>query len=172
MFDGEAAAYDAIMSGEVSILQYIALRGLYITMQVSILPNVPHTLSGEGRTSSCHKIRGTKRKVWLQPWSTEDLLPFTYTFLPSASLTLFSPSPTFSLPPPPFLFSLPLSPSFLPSPTPHSNSPGMPEMLSPSAALVGAGLGKMVALVTDGRFSGASHGERHKSSILWCTMVY
>ena len=37
-------------------------------------------------------------------------------------------------------------------------SPGMPEMLSPSAALVGAGLGKTVALVTDGRFSGASHG--------------
>lgn len=37
-------------------------------------------------------------------------------------------------------------------------SPGMPEMLSPSAALVGAGLGKDVALVTDGRFSGASHG--------------
>ena len=37
-------------------------------------------------------------------------------------------------------------------------SPGMPEMLSPGAALVGAGLGKDVALVTDGRFSGASHG--------------
>lgn len=35
----------------------------------------------------------------------------------------------------------------------------MPEMLSPGAALVGAGLGKTVALVTDGRFSGASHGE-------------
>lgn len=34
----------------------------------------------------------------------------------------------------------------------------MPEMLSPGAALVGAGLGKEVALVTDGRFSGASHG--------------
>ena len=31
-------------------------------------------------------------------------------------------------------------------------------MLSPSGALVGAGLGKKVALVTDGRFSGASHG--------------
>lgn len=31
-------------------------------------------------------------------------------------------------------------------------------MLSPSAALVGAGLGKTVPLVTDGRFSGASHG--------------
>jgi dihydroxy-acid dehydratase len=37
-------------------------------------------------------------------------------------------------------------------------SPGMPEMLSPGAALVGAGMGKHVALVTDGRFSGASHG--------------
>eukprot|EP00040_Diaphanoeca_grandis_P026092 m.145535 g.145535 ORF g.145535 m.145535 type:complete len:613 (-) comp30444_c0_seq6:566-2404(-) len=36
--------------------------------------------------------------------------------------------------------------------------PGMREMLSPSGALVGAGLGKHVALVTDGRFSGASHG--------------
>lgn len=35
---------------------------------------------------------------------------------------------------------------------------GMREMLSPSGALVGAGLGKDVALVTDGRFSGASHG--------------
>ena len=37
-------------------------------------------------------------------------------------------------------------------------SPGMPEMLAPSAALIGAGLGKEVALVTDGRYSGASHG--------------
>jgi dihydroxy-acid dehydratase len=36
--------------------------------------------------------------------------------------------------------------------------PGMPEMLSPGAALVGRGLGSTVALVTDGRFSGASHG--------------
>jgi dihydroxy-acid dehydratase len=34
----------------------------------------------------------------------------------------------------------------------------MPEMLSPGAVLVGAGLGTSVALVTDGRFSGASHG--------------
>ncbi len=34
----------------------------------------------------------------------------------------------------------------------------MPEMLSPSSALIGVGLGKTVALVTDGRFSGASHG--------------
>ena len=41
----------------------------------------------------------------------------------------------------------------------------MPEMLSPSAALVGSGLGKSVALVTDGRFSGASHGiTNHKRS--------
>ncbi len=36
--------------------------------------------------------------------------------------------------------------------------PGMPEMLAPSAALVGAGLGGRVALVTDGRYSGGSHG--------------
>ncbi len=36
--------------------------------------------------------------------------------------------------------------------------PGMPEMLSPTSAIVGAGLGKDVALVTDGRFSGGSHG--------------
>ena len=34
----------------------------------------------------------------------------------------------------------------------------MPEMLSPGAALVGRGLGETVALLTDGRFSGASHG--------------
>lgn len=36
--------------------------------------------------------------------------------------------------------------------------PGMPEMLSPSAALVGAGLSDTIALITDGRFSGGSHG--------------
>ena len=36
--------------------------------------------------------------------------------------------------------------------------PGMPEMLSPTAAIIGAGLGGHVALVTDGRFSGGSHG--------------
>ncbi|MCG6157414.1 dihydroxy-acid dehydratase [Rubinisphaera margarita] len=36
--------------------------------------------------------------------------------------------------------------------------PGMPEMLSPTAALMGTGMGKDVALITDGRFSGASHG--------------
>ena len=36
--------------------------------------------------------------------------------------------------------------------------PGMPEMLKPTAAIVGAGLGKDVALITDGRFSGGTHG--------------
>lgn len=36
--------------------------------------------------------------------------------------------------------------------------PGMPEMLKPSSAIMGAGLGHDVALVTDGRFSGGSHG--------------
>jgi dihydroxy-acid dehydratase len=36
--------------------------------------------------------------------------------------------------------------------------PGMPEMLTPTSAIVGAGLGKDVALITDGRFSGGSHG--------------
>jgi dihydroxy-acid dehydratase len=36
--------------------------------------------------------------------------------------------------------------------------PGMPEMLLPTSLLVGAGLGDKVALITDGRFSGASHG--------------
>jgi dihydroxy-acid dehydratase len=36
--------------------------------------------------------------------------------------------------------------------------PGMPEMLTPSSAIMGAGLGKDVALITDGRFSGGSHG--------------
>ena len=34
----------------------------------------------------------------------------------------------------------------------------MPEMLKPTSALMGAGLGKEVALITDGRFSGGSHG--------------
>ena len=37
-------------------------------------------------------------------------------------------------------------------------APGMPEMLRPSSAVMGAGLGRDVALVTDGRFSGGSHG--------------
>jgi dihydroxy-acid dehydratase len=36
--------------------------------------------------------------------------------------------------------------------------PGMREMLSPTSAIVGAGLGESVGLITDGRFSGASHG--------------
>ena len=37
-------------------------------------------------------------------------------------------------------------------------APGMPEMLKPTSAITGAGLGKDVALITDGRFSGGSHG--------------
>jgi dihydroxy-acid dehydratase len=37
-------------------------------------------------------------------------------------------------------------------------APGMPEMLKPTSALMGAGLGKSVALITDGRFSGGTHG--------------
>lgn len=37
-------------------------------------------------------------------------------------------------------------------------APGMPEMLKPTGAVMGAGLGKSVALITDGRFSGGSHG--------------
>jgi dihydroxy-acid dehydratase len=36
--------------------------------------------------------------------------------------------------------------------------PGMPEMLKPTSAIIGAGLGKDVALITDGRFSGGTHG--------------
>lgn len=36
--------------------------------------------------------------------------------------------------------------------------PGMPEMLKPTSAIMGAGLGKHVALITDGRFSGGTHG--------------
>jgi len=36
--------------------------------------------------------------------------------------------------------------------------PGMPEMLTPTSAIMGAGLGSTVALITDGRFSGGSHG--------------
>jgi len=36
--------------------------------------------------------------------------------------------------------------------------PGMPEMLKPTAAIIGAGLGQSVALITDGRFSGGTHG--------------
>ena len=37
-------------------------------------------------------------------------------------------------------------------------APGMPEMLKPTSLIIGAGLGKSVALITDGRFSGGSHG--------------
>ena len=36
--------------------------------------------------------------------------------------------------------------------------PGMQEMLAPTAYIIGAGLGESVALITDGRFSGATHG--------------
>ena len=36
--------------------------------------------------------------------------------------------------------------------------PGMPEMLKPTSMIMGAGLGKSVALITDGRFSGGTHG--------------
>src|SRR5260370_34706460 len=38
------------------------------------------------------------------------------------------------------------------------DGPGMREMLGPSAAIIGAGLGDSVGLITDGRFSGATHG--------------
>jgi len=37
-------------------------------------------------------------------------------------------------------------------------APGMPEMLKPTGAIFGAGLGASVALITDGRFSGGTHG--------------
>ncbi len=37
-------------------------------------------------------------------------------------------------------------------------APGMPEMLKPTSAIIGAGMGKSVALITDGRFSGGTHG--------------
>jgi dihydroxy-acid dehydratase len=36
--------------------------------------------------------------------------------------------------------------------------PGMPEMLKPTSMIIGAGLGSDVALITDGRFSGGTHG--------------
>jgi dihydroxy-acid dehydratase len=36
--------------------------------------------------------------------------------------------------------------------------PGMPEMLKPTSAVIGAGLGNSVAMITDGRFSGGTHG--------------
>src|SRR5690606_26235586 len=40
----------------------------------------------------------------------------------------------------------------------HKGGPGMPEMLSPTSLITGMGLGKSVALITDGRFSGATRG--------------
>jgi dihydroxy-acid dehydratase len=43
-------------------------------------------------------------------------------------------------------------------------APGMPEMLKPTSAITGAGLGKDVALITDGRFSGGSHGFGYKKN--------
>jgi dihydroxy-acid dehydratase len=39
-----------------------------------------------------------------------------------------------------------------------TGGPGMPEMLKPTSAIMGAGLGNDVALITDGRFSGGTHG--------------
>ncbi|GAB3360012.1 dihydroxy-acid dehydratase [Arachidicoccus ginsenosidivorans] len=53
-------------------------------------------------------------------------------------------------------------------------APGMPEMLKPTGAIIGAGLGKTVALITDGRFSGGTHGfvvghitpEAHKGGLI------
>src|SRR5512144_637187 len=48
-----------------------------------------------------------------------------------------------------------------------AGGPGMREMLAVTAALNGAGLGEHVALLTDGRFSRATHGERSTSTILW-----
>jgi hypothetical protein len=56
----------------------------------------------------------------------------------------------------------------------------MPEMLTPTSAIMGAGLGKDVALITDGRFSGGSHGflvghirpEAQGVALwLWCEMA-
>ncbi len=37
-------------------------------------------------------------------------------------------------------------------------APGMPEMLKPTSAIMGKGLGSSIALITDGRFSGGTHG--------------
>jgi len=48
----------------------------------------------------------------------------------------------------------------------------MPELLSPGAALVAVGLGKEVALVTDGRFSGGSHGEDLNNYNVYGTAPY
>ena len=49
-------------------------------------------------------------------------------------------------------------------------APGMPEMLKPTSMLIGAGLGADVALVTDGRFSGGTHGfvVGHVTPEAWC----
>ena len=41
--------------------------------------------------------------------------------------------------------------------------PGMREMLSPTSAITGMGLGKDVALLTDGRFSGGTNGRGHRA---------
>ena len=44
--------------------------------------------------------------------------------------------------------------------------PGMREMLNPTSAIIGAGLGSTVALITDGRFSGASAAPRSATCLL------
>jgi len=49
-----------------------------------------------------------------------------------------------------------LSLTIFPTTQGPKGGPGMPEMLAPSAALIGCGLGDKVALITDGRFSGAT----------------
>ena len=43
----------------------------------------------------------------------------------------------------------------------------MPEMLAPTSSIVGRGLGKDVALITDGRFSGATRGITFPRSSIW-----
>jgi dihydroxy-acid dehydratase len=49
-------------------------------------------------------------------------------------------------------------------------APGMPEMLKPTSMIIGAGLGSDVALITDGRFSGGTHGfvVGHVTPEAWC----
>jgi dihydroxy-acid dehydratase len=49
-------------------------------------------------------------------------------------------------------------------------APGMPEMLKPTSMIIGAGLGSEVALITDGRFSGGTHGfvVGHVTPEAWC----
>lgn len=57
--------------------------------------------------------------------------------------------------------------------------PGLPEMLTPTSAIMGAGLGDSVALLTDGRFSGGSHGfcighitpEAQVRTVLFCFLL-